>query len=241
MITDALKELMKEHAMRESPLEACGVVWNGKYYPTRNIEASGSFMCNPEDIPTTDIEEIEWVFHSHTNGNRGFSGSDVKHCNMCRIPYALYCTKTDEFFFMNPETKEEPYVGRVYISGMQDCYTIVQDFYQREFNTTLPHVNRWECWWKDGANLISNKVWEDMGFSVVKNKRELERGDVLVMQSGSKYPDHLAIYLGDEKILHHCHNRLSNIELYVGMWLHNTVYVLRRNECKYQQSSSGGS
>lgn len=241
MIAEHLKQQMKQHALNEAPLEACGVVFKGEYFPTRNIADSGEFKCHMDDVPTDDIDELEWVFHSHTNGNNSFSASDITHCNVCGVPYVLYSTASDEFLYLQPVEDIPEYVGRVYVAGIQDCYSLVQDYYKKEYSITLPDVDRWECWWKDGVNLIANNVWEDMGFHILQNKKEIKQGDVIVMQSGSKYPDHLAIYLGDEKILHHCYNRLSNIELYSGMWLKNTVYVLRRSECKNQQSSSEGS
>ena len=227
------------HAVKESPLEACGVVVKVKntykYIPCRNIEKRDNFCCHPEDIfNASEQGDIVAVFHSHTNGNNEFTEEDRRFCNSSTYPFILYALPSDEFKFILPVEEVVPLVGRTYIAGVQDCFALAKDFYKQKYGIDIPEKERWELWWKDGVNLINETSWEELGFSSVSDGT-LEEGDIVVMQNGSKYPDHLAVYIGDGKILHHCYQRLSKEDLYIGMWVRNTVYVLRRKKCNEQQ------
>ena len=55
-------------------------------------------------------------------------------------------------------------------------------------------------------------------------------GDAFLLAVRSVVPNHAAVYLGDNKILHHVLGRLSNLENYGGMWKHMTVAHLRHPE-----------
>lgn len=230
-----IKQLQKQfiaHAVEDSPFEACGVViktgMKYKYIRCRNILGRDAFQCHPEDCyKASEQGEIVAVFHSHTNGNNSFTEADKAFCNSSTYPYILYVLPAGIFHYLEPITEIIPLVGRSYVSGVQDCFALAKDYYKLKHNVDIPDKKRWEMWWKDGVNLINEEEWESCGFSVVEDD-SLQEGDVIVMQSGSKYPDHLAIYTGNGMILHHCYKRLSSEELYIGMWVKNTMFVLRR-------------
>lgn len=234
-IIDALREQFVSHANRDYPLEACGVVIKvgkkHKYFPCRNIEKRDNFSCHPEDVVAASEEgEIVAVFHSHTNGNDSFTEADKLFCNSSTFPFILYSLPLGNFHFIHPESDAiVPLIGRTYVAGKQDCFAIAKDYYKQEYNIDVPEKERWELWWKDGVNLINEDAWEELGFTCVLDGTLL-KGDIIVMQNGSKYPDHLAVYIGDQKILHHCYKQLSRRDLYIGQWVNNTVYVLRRKE-----------
>jgi cell wall-associated NlpC family hydrolase len=50
------------------------------------------------------------------------------------------------------------------------------------------------------------------------------------MKCNSAVPNHAAIYLGNNTILHHLVDRLSSKDVYGGYWLKATVCVLRHKE-----------
>lgn len=53
---------------------------------------------------------------------------------------------------------------------------------------------------------------------------DVQPGDLILMQLGSPLPNHAAIYLGDQIILHHVQNRLSSRDVYgKGYYAKNTV------------------
>ena len=56
---------------------------------------------------------------------------------------------------------------------------------------------------------------------------ELQYGDAILMQLGAKLPNHAAVYIGDQLILHHIQDRLSSRDVYGGYYVKSTAMVLR--------------
>jgi cell wall-associated NlpC family hydrolase len=55
----------------------------------------------------------------------------------------------------------------------------------------------------------------------------LQYGDALLMQLGSNLPNHAAIYIDDQQILHHIQGRLSSRDVLGSYYTKNTAMVLR--------------
>ena len=64
------------------------------------------------------------------------------------------------------------------------------------------------------------------GFHEIKEE-ELQFGDALLMQIESPVPNHAAIFLGENLVLHHVQGRLSSRDVYGGYYQKNTAKVLR--------------
>ena len=73
------------------------------------------------------------------------------------------------------------------------------------------------------AELISS-IAEKAGFTKVQ---DLKEHDVILMALGSTIVNHAAVYIGDNKVLQHCTNRLSSRDVYGGYWQKNTHCVVR--------------
>ena len=96
---------------------------------------------------------------------------------------------------------------------------------QAEFGLELRNYPRRDKWWEHGENLYLEN-FEKEGFRRIPIA-ELQRGDALLMQLVSPVPNHAAIYLGDQQILHHVQGRLSSRDVYGGYYLKNTACALR--------------
>ena len=226
------KEQLTALAKQEFPKEACGVfVQKGKtieFIPCKNEHPhpTQDFECS---IQIADIEdddrEIVAVFHSHTNGNTLLTDSDKTWMNSCKIPYLLFTLPQETFAYEYPTSEEIPLKGRFYVAGVQDCYTIVKDYYQRKHNISLKDFYRNDKWWDNGLDVLTEEHFKEAGFFSV-SLEEIQEGDVVVMQFG-RCNDHLAIYTGNSRILHHCYNRLSCEDIYGGMWLKHTTSIQR--------------
>jgi uncharacterized protein YjbI with pentapeptide repeats len=90
---------------------------------------------------------------------------------------------------------------------------------------TLPDYVRFDEWWKRGENLYLEN-FAAAGFSVI-DSADLHPGDCFLMQVASPVPNHAAVYLGDDMILHHLQGRLSSRDVYGGYWQKNTTHILR--------------
>lgn len=129
-----------------------------------------------------------------------------------------------EVFFPDRYFENTPLIGRPFLHGLFDCYTLVKDYFKRNFNQVLPtNLQRtWE-WWNTGSNLYLEHA-ANYGFEEVK---DIKKHDLLVMSLTSPVPNHGAIYLGDNKILHHVAGRFSTIENFGSIYKHKLSVILR--------------
>ena len=114
-----------------------------------------------------------------------------------------------EIFIPNRYFENADYENRPFLHGLFDCYTLIRDYYKRNFDVYLPtNIQRnWE-WWAQGENLYVDNA-KDYSFEEVS---DIQKHDVLIMKIGSSMPNHGAIYLGEGKILHHLAGRFSTIQ-----------------------------
>jgi len=131
-----------------------------------------------------------------------------------------------EVFIPNGYFENSPYEGRPFLHGMFDCYTLVRDYYKRNFEIFLPtNIQRdWE-WWNKGQNLYLENA-KDCSFDEVE---DIKKHDVLIMKINSPVPNHAAIYLGEGKILHHMAGRFSTIQE-LTFSLKQKISVIYRNK-----------
>lgn len=128
--------------------------------------------------------------------------------------------------------KYEHLLGKPFVFGKQDCYTIVREFYLDNYNIELPDFARPNQFWDHGLNLYIDNV-EYCGFEFVDERpvRYLP-GDISLAAIQSKVANHAMIHLGDGNILHHFIGRLSEVTLYKSLWRNNTVATIRHTSLK---------
>jgi len=125
--------------------------------------------------------------------------------------------------FKASEFNVKEYTGKPFVYGMDDCYSLIMAYYKKELGIELPKIENTEGWWDEGKNLYLDSM-ASAGFSSVEN---IEKHDILLINLMSPVPNHAAIYLGDEKILHHVTGRLSRVEPISGFWLKNIHTIAR--------------
>jgi len=221
-LTEAMQADILQHAKDEFPKEACGLVavvkGRRRYFPCRNI------ALTPDEHFVLDgwheVEEkgeVVAVVHSHPVTNPRPSEADRVACEKSGLPWFIINPKTESWGYCEPEGFELQYVGREFVHGIVDCYTLVRDFFQREYGITLRDYHRRDNWWHNGENMYVENFAKE-GFSRVPIE-QLQRGDLLLMNLQSPVPNHAAIYLGDQQILHHVQGRLSSRDLLGGYYL----------------------
>lgn len=120
------------------------------------------------------------------------------------------------------------YESQPFLWGVRDCYGMVRQFYKSEFNIDLTDYARPINWQADAINLITNNHPRD-GWIKISDWRanDLRPADVLAIAVNESNPNHLGIYLGDNKFLHHFFGHLSRVDPMGRHWLHHTCYLLR--------------
>lgn len=113
----------------------------------------------------------------------------------------------------------EPLIGRSYLWGVRDCYTLVQSYYAVQ-GIRLPCVPR-----VLNGNCRFNEWIPKVGFRRIE-PHQVEPGDVGVWQLAHSYPDHCAVYLGEGRFLEQVALRRSGIQ-------HHRFDVLARRNANY--------
>ena len=227
-----IKKQILEHAKAEQPKECCGLVCvvkgRRRYLPCRNLAATPDehFVMDPLDYANAEDQgEVVAVIHSHPTMNPKPSEADLVACEKTGVPWHIVNPLTEEWGYCEPSGYELPYVGRVFAHGVVDCYSLCRDWYAREWGLQLRDYDRRDQWWDHGENLYLEN-FEKEGFQQIPIE-ELRRGDALLLQLVSPVPNHAAIYLGDQLILHHVQGRLSSRDVLGGYYLKNVACALR--------------
>lgn len=126
---------------------------------------------------------------------------------------------------MNYEKQYKQYLGKEFKLGVQDCYTIVREFFKNEFGIILKNYARYEGFWKDRS--LYRDYFKHEGFVLLDEYESLQKGDIIIVSYNSKYPSHALIYLGETQILHHPTDKKSTLDTYRSVWKNLTSCVVR--------------
>jgi proteasome lid subunit RPN8/RPN11 len=219
-ILDTTLSAIREHAATEAgrQRECCGLILlnAGKqsYVPCRNISTGGQeFIIEPTDwADAEDKGDIQAVVHSHVGVAPEPSQADLIGIESTNKPWLIVNMPTGEFTVTMPSGYVAPLIGRQFVHEVTDCYSLIRDYYQQELGIPLKDYARDHEWWRKGQNLY-RELFDDAGFDAVALEN-LREHDVILMRLASKVDNHGAIYLGNNRILHHPMTRLSCRDIY---------------------------
>lgn len=236
-----------EHAQSEYPKEACGLLVDGVYVPmiNRAEDPLRHFAISPEDFADAeDSGTVQMIIHSHPDQNSQPSGMDRKSCEASGLPWVIISVVEGKYAShdkIEPCGYSAPLVGRVFEHGVNDCLSIVLDFYKREYGIDLGEYEREDGWWNDADKDYYRELLPKAGFKQVYGA--LQKGDVVLMQIRARVPNHAGIYLGDDgiittepnlypakgSILHHMYGQDSRRDIYGGYWQECTASIWRHD------------
>lgn len=227
MITEQLKTEILAHAKKSEPQESCGFVISSSgvlfYFPCENVasDPESFFEIALEAYEQAEeLGEIVAIVHSHPVDEQKLSIADRQMQDLSQLDWWLVCGDNLQIF-----PKIEPLVGREFIHGTTDCYSIFKDFYFLA-GLDMDQFEREDGWWAKGKNLYLDNI-EGQGFERLAPDEQPQVGDVIFMQVGADVPNHAAIYIGDQMVLHHSPKRLSKRDLYDGYWFKHTHSIWR--------------
>ncbi|MPX06270.1 C40 family peptidase [Moraxella catarrhalis] len=253
-LTKHTKRLIHAHAKICYPAECCGLIIDGQYYPCDNVAPNPAEHFEIDYLNMVEMQEyhgeIQAIVHSHPNGNAEPSEVDKVQMGLHDIDWvivglghtptgATYC----DIKRHKPTTYQSPLLGREYHHGVQDCYSLVRDYYSRELDIHLPDFHRTDGWWEKEHHLpLYENNFTKAGFIKMQDETDLQKHDVILCRVGrTHHVNHALIYVGDGKlksettpdcvgnalILHHPHGRLSTREIYGKGWADRTAMVVR--------------
>jgi len=241
MINETLKEEILSHVKADYPKEACGLViiesGKEKYIPCNNLakDAYEDFVLDPKDFyKASKRGDVVKVVHSHPNGTCSPSTLDQSACDALGIDWLIVSYPNIQWNEIKSSGKKPDLVGRKFAYGILDCFTLVEDYYRDVCDIILkvPQWNKdngyeWE-FWDQGKNYYVDN-YEVNGFKRVTDGT-LKPHDSILMNIRAPISNHCAIYIGNDKILHHLAGRLSCREMYGQYYRQYTTHVIRHEK-----------
>lgn len=219
------------HAAECQPRECCGLVVRidgvETYRPCRNIALElNRFELHPADYAAAEDDgEIVKIVHSHVRASADPTDADRVGCESSGLPWLIVSWPTGQTVEFEPSGFKAPLLGRPFVWGVFDCFTLVRDYYRDTFGLLIDDFGGYpENAALDGMDLYARR-FAAAGFQEVATPRE---HDVLLLQiPPAQDASHAAIYLKDETIMHHLRGRLSMRQPYGGAWRMATRKILR--------------
>ena len=204
---------IKAHALDCYPEEMCGILVEDTFVPLANTHEEPEEHFKVDELTLFPyLGQIQAIIHSHTYipekpatlDIRTPSATDVKGQKLSGVPWLIVGTEgqTVTPALELPRTPSNNYIERPFIWFINDCYTLIQDYYQFEFGITLPdHLNTIN--FKDIRKL--DKLFEghieNYGFRETMDITDMQNGDLLLLDNALAAQSHLGIYHNGE-VLH---------------------------------------
>ena len=219
------KEAIK-HSKDQMPREAVGLVLNVrgklKYYPCNNLAITDHqcFILDPEDyIKADNTGDIVGIFHSHPVNPPTPSQADKVSCEASGLPWYIVNPSSEEWAYLEPCGYKPPLLGRQWVWGVTDCWSLVRDWYKETKNISLRDWDRPLTPQEfNDKPMFEDCAWRT-NFRELRPSEKLEDGDVLLMSILCPTLNHVALFFEGD-VIHHLTDRLSCREPY-SQWLLN--------------------
>ena len=211
---------MEAHAREVFPEPACGAVFgNGGghvYLPVTEIsdrsragfrieegalrrreEARGPLLAVVLSHPFPEGEDFDPLLFTP-------SASQMRAQASLAVPFGIVvcsrqrCLKP---FWFGDQCPIPPLLDRPFRHGVTDCYSLIRDWYRQERDVLLPEFPRDWDWWVEGLDLYRTGFGQ-AGFRPI-DRAEAGAGDVVLFRMRSKVPNHGAVLLDSEWMVHH--------------------------------------
>ena len=212
------------HAKEQDPKESCGLLieikGKEKYFPCKNLSTYSQqcFIIDPEDyVKAEDSGKVLAVIHSHPVTPPVASQADIISCEQSGLVWHIVNPKTEQWGFYKPSGYKPPLIGRHWVWGITDCWSLVRDWYKEKLGITLRDWDRPTPPEEFIADPMFEKCAWRTGFRQLRPDEKLKNGDLLFMSIMATGLNHVAIFL-DGDVLHHLADRISCREPY-SQWL----------------------
>lgn len=210
--------------------EVCGCLLLAKdggveILPARNVakDTEAHFEVDRETmLKALDSGRLRWIYHSHERGAAP-SSHDRMSCDRIAIPF-LIVGMDGTLDVLMPDVRWASLTGKEWVLGSSDCLSLALDYFAFVHGIDLvrPTMGLWPP--RNGDPFT--RGFESLGFERVKNE-DVRASDVLTMRLDWPRANHLAVYVGDGRILHHLQGKLSRVDAlapYENDWVRTYRY-----------------
>lgn len=228
----ALAPSLRGIAAKSAPREAAGVLTRASQIvevANRSPEPDHSFEIGPLHDLESREGELMAIWHTHPEDEPP-TRPDAANCVATFLPWII--AGPNKIWVLYPEAR--PYCGREFQYGVDDCWTLLSDWFAQEAAIFLPWFERPpDLWWHEPGPSPYVESAEQYGFTVAPlsewGLENLKVGDVILMRIRAKRTNHAAIYIGGGYMLHHLYGELSRSELYCPTYQKLTTHVARHH------------
>lgn len=223
-VSYATKMRAQQHALNRFPGPSMGLIIQDRYLPCE-VETIESLIMMARD------RDADAIVYSKPNGGAFPDEREMLLQVEAKIPFGVIGgdqKSMDVPFFWGDQAEVAPILGRPFIHGILDCYSLVRDVFRLGYDgmaeqgikwplkpVTLPDVARSDGWWNDGKNLYED--WLKPAGFVEITAATAKAGDGFLMKIRSDRLNHAGVLISDNEILHHLPTRLSRREI-GGLW-----------------------
>lgn len=229
---------IEAHTFAEYPYEMCGFLLADRFVPCKNVAEkledpfSTGFRFDPVETAKYFPEAIA-IVHSHCRKTqkrayqelRTPSFLDIQNQKVTKLPWLIVgcegLSVTEPLQF--PRIPSRDYINREFIWTINDCYTIVQDWYRFELGILLDDaIIEGDFTELYALSDLFSKHIENFGFQEVKDETFLP-GDLLLLDNHHCESNHLAVYTGHSVI----HQDALSVEVPLETFVGRIKKVLR--------------
>lgn len=226
---------IKQHTLECYPEEMCGVLIEGDFIPLANTadDPEKSFKLNEMDL-FPYLEKIGAVVHSHCQDSkkptmfdvRTPSIADVIGQELSRVPWLIVGTEginvTSPVEF--PRQPNNDYLERPFMWFINDCYTLVQDYYKFELGIELPAHPKDKDYndLRQYSRLITDYI-EQFKFEQTDSLDDIKNGDLVLVHNLGSCPNHIGIYHNGDVI----HQDMMSVKLPLTAFIGRIHKVLK--------------
>lgn len=226
---------IRSGALAAYPEEAVWLITESGCRRVKNVAADPrkTFAVSKRDMAAATSAGLLAIVHSHPDYPDCPSEADMRGQMASGVPWGIVATDGRD---TTPVRwwgcgEQSPLIGRGFVHGITDCYSLIRDYYSLELGIELPEFPRsWE-WWLRGQDLYRDGI-APAGFRVIELE-DVMPGDMWIAQLRSDVPNHGGAVLGSGLCLHHPSAsqpvdpaRLSRREP-IGRWLPHITHWLR--------------
>jgi len=165
-------------------------------------------------------DKLQAVLHSHVNtvpttcapSEKDMQGQMDSAVIWGILPVKEYPNQIEVFdpLFWGDFRLEEPLIGRKFIHGVSDCYSLIRAWFWQTKKIILPEYARDNKWWEKNQDLYQ-QGFPELGFVRIEESQR-QAGDFFLGKVRSSVPNHGGVLLDNGIALHHLEGRLSRRE-----------------------------